>query len=70
VKEALWLYPTTPLTVPHHSIKVVTVGGYYIPKKTMSLLNLWAIGRDPTIWGKDDLEFNPERFMQEEFIDL
>jgi cytochrome P450 len=70
VKETLRLYPPGPLALPHQSIEDVTVGGYYLPKKTMVLLNLWAIGRDPTVWGADALEFKPERFMQEKFIDL
>jgi cytochrome P450 len=70
VKETLRLYPPLPLALPHHSIEAVTVGDYYIPKKTMLLVNLWAIGRDLTVWGADAMEFKPERFMREEFIDL
>lgn len=71
LKETLRLYPPGPIATPHESVEAVTVGGYYIPKKTMLMVNLWAIGRDPNVWGADDvLEFKPERFLQEEHIDL
>jgi cytochrome P450 len=70
VKETLRLYPAAPLGLPHESVEAVTVGGYYIPKKTMLMLNVWAIGRDPNLWGTDSSEFKPERFMQEESVDL
>jgi len=66
VKETLRLYPSLPLAIPHASVEAVTVGGYYIPKKTMVIMNLWAIGRDPIVWGKDASEFKPERFLQME----
>jgi len=71
LKETLRLYPPVPLSIPHESVEAVTVGGYYIPKKAILLVNLWAIGRDPRVWGADDaLKFMPERFMQEDQIDL
>eukprot|EP00253_Pinus_taeda_P006422 PITA_06422 len=70
VKETLRLYPPLPLSLPRQSTEAVTVGGYYIPKKTMLLVNLWAIGRDPTVWGADASEFKPERFMEQEYINL
>eukprot|EP00253_Pinus_taeda_P029022 PITA_29022 len=63
VKETLRLHPSLPLAIPHASMEVVKVGEYYIPKQTMVIMNLWAIGRDPTAWGADALEFKPERFM-------
>lgn len=65
VKETLRLYPGGPLALPHESVEAVTVEGYYIPKKTMLLVNVWAIGRDPKVWGIDASEFKPERFMEE-----
>ncbi|KAI3957265.1 hypothetical protein MKW92_000198 [Papaver armeniacum] len=33
-----------------------------IPKDTQVLVNVWGIGRDPTIW-EDPLSFMPERFL-------
>eukprot|EP00253_Pinus_taeda_P021684 PITA_21684 len=70
VKETLRLYPTVPLVVPHESVEAVNIGGYYIPKKTTAMVNLWAIGRDPHVWGVDATEFKPERFMEYEHINL
>eukprot|EP00253_Pinus_taeda_P024584 PITA_24584 len=70
VKETLRLYPPFPLAIPHQSLEAVTVGGYHFPNKTMLLVNLWAMGRDPTVWGADASEFKPERFMRDENIDL
>ena len=70
VKESLRLYPAVPLAIPHESLEAVTVGGYCIPKKTTVMVNLWAIGRDPNVWGPDASEFKPERFMEDEHINL
>eukprot|EP00253_Pinus_taeda_P010595 PITA_10595 len=70
VKETLRLYPAAPLALPHESVEAVTIGGYYIPKKTTVMVNLWAIGRDPNVWGADASEFKPERFMEYEHINL
>jgi cytochrome P450 len=66
VKETLRLYPPLPLALPHASLEPVTVGGYYLPSKTMVIVNVWAIGRDPNVWGTDASEFRPERFMEVE----
>eukprot|EP00253_Pinus_taeda_P003760 PITA_03760 len=70
VKETLRLYPPAPLSIPHESVEAVTVGGYYIPNKTMVMVSLWAIGRDPNVWGPDASEFRPERFMEDQYINL
>ncbi|GLJ45515.1 hypothetical protein SUGI_0958290 [Cryptomeria japonica] len=37
-------------------------GGYYIPPKTRLFVNVWAIGRDESVW-EDPLEFKPEKFI-------
>ncbi|KAH7842310.1 hypothetical protein Vadar_003846 [Vaccinium darrowii] len=61
-KEAFRLHPSTPLNLPRISSEACEVNGYYIPKNTRLSVNIWAIGRDPDVWG-NPLDFNPERFM-------
>uniref|UniRef100_A0A7N2MI74 Cytochrome P450 n=1 Tax=Quercus lobata TaxID=97700 RepID=A0A7N2MI74_QUELO len=62
VKETLRLYPPGPLLIPHRALQTCQVMGYTIPKDSKILVNMWAIGRDPSIFN-DSLRFNPERFL-------
>lgn len=57
------LYPVAPLLVPRVSREdtSLTVTGYDIPAGTRVLVSVWAIGRDPAVWGDDAGEFRPER---------
>ncbi|MED6218268.1 hypothetical protein PIB30_025190 [Stylosanthes scabra] len=62
VKETLRLYPTAIFSGPREFSDDCFVNGYYIPKGTQLITNLWKIHTDPSIWS-DPLEFKPERFL-------
>ncbi|XP_062115154.1 iridoid oxidase [Humulus lupulus] len=63
IKETLRLHPPLPFLVPHMAMDTCKMLGYYIPKETQILVNVWAIGRDPKTW-EDPSEFKPERFLE------
>ncbi|CAI0447444.1 unnamed protein product [Linum tenue] len=64
IKETLRMYPPIPLLVPRKSSQSVEIEGYHVPAGTMTIVNAWAIGRDPGIWEHPE-EFKPERFLND-----
>ncbi|XP_020590254.1 cytochrome P450 76C2-like [Phalaenopsis equestris] len=64
VKETFRLHPAIPLLIPHCPSSQSAIGGYSVPAGTTVFVNVWAIHRDPCLWGKDAEEFRPERFLE------
>jgi len=62
VKETLRFHPAAPLLIVREAIEKCSLQGYDILAKSLVLVNVWAIGRDPEIWN------NPETFMPERFL--
>ncbi|KAL0461189.1 UNVERIFIED_CONTAM: cytochrome [Sesamum latifolium] len=62
VKETFRLHPIAPLLVPHESMEDCVIDGFHIPKGSRTMVNIWAIGRDPNVW-PDPEAFKPERFI-------
>lgn len=42
------------------------INGYFVPKDTVILANLWAIHHEHKYWGSDADEFKPERFLTDD----
>lgn len=54
-----------PVTVPHVAMEDTTCQGYYIPKNTVSFVNLWSVHMDPKVW-PEPYKFLPERHIDQE----
>ncbi|EPQ59616.1 cytochrome P450 [Gloeophyllum trabeum ATCC 11539] len=65
VKEVLRWNPVTPLGVPHRVTEDDVHEGYYIPKGSLVIANIWQILHDPRTYS-NPLEFDPGRFLKAE----
>lgn len=62
LRETLRFYPIAPLGVPHAAMNDDVYEGYFIPKGTSILTNIWAMTHDATKYPAP-FEFKPERFF-------
>ncbi|KAL0739772.1 hypothetical protein Bca4012_081285 [Brassica carinata] len=65
VKETFRLHPAAPLLLPRKAETNVEILGFHVPKDTQVLVNVWAVGRDPSRWENPN-RFEPERFLGKE----
>ncbi|XP_053383763.1 cytochrome P450 2J4-like [Mercenaria mercenaria] len=54
----------TPFSVPHTNEVDVTFEGYFIPRRTLIVANLYSSNMDPRHWNRPEI-FNPERFIED-----
>lgn len=65
ISEVLRFSSITCLGITHRVTEDSELGGYFIPKDTHVVPNLWYIHHSTKIWG-DPENFRPERFLSED----
>ncbi|KAJ3552901.1 hypothetical protein NM688_g3906 [Phlebia brevispora] len=60
--EVLRWMPIGPLGVPHRSLEDDVYAGYFLPKDTVFIANIWKFTHDPEVYS-DPMAFKPERFL-------
>ncbi|KAF9244244.1 cytochrome P450 [Melanogaster broomeanus] len=68
LRETMRMYPIVPLAVPHATVSDDIFEGYFIPKGSTVVPNVWAMLRDPEIYPEPN-SFKPERFFKDGKLD-
>ncbi|KAK4371399.1 hypothetical protein RND71_010874 [Anisodus tanguticus] len=63
--ETMRLYPPVPLQHKTPQEPDILPSGHRVHPKMRVLINMYAMGRMESIWGKDALEFKPERWISD-----
>ncbi|XP_042143749.1 cytochrome P450 2C15-like [Ixodes scapularis] len=56
--------PVSPLGIPRGAEEDTEIDGYFIPKGTVVIGNIWAVHMDRNLWKKPE-EFDPTRFLDQ-----
>ncbi|KIM67833.1 hypothetical protein SCLCIDRAFT_1189995 [Scleroderma citrinum Foug A] len=64
-KEVFRWNVVAPTGVPHRVSADDVHNGYFIPKGTLVITNVWYMLHDPSVYA-DPMEFNPDRFLPRE----
>ncbi|KAJ8447376.1 hypothetical protein Cgig2_013153 [Carnegiea gigantea] len=64
VKETLRLHPPALFLVPHKTTMDAKLCGHRVPKDAQVWVNVWSMGRDPSIWHNNQDSFVPEKFLE------
>ena len=63
VKEVLRWHRVDPVGLPHRTTEDDWYNGYFVPKGTLLVPNVWHLNRDPDMYGPDADLFNPSRHL-------
>ena len=67
IKESLRLHPAVGMCLERYVPRGgAVICGRHLPEGTIVGANPWVAGRDPAVYGKDALEFKPERWIEAE----
>lgn len=64
VREAMRLFPPTPL-IARHTANDIRLASGTIPKDTIVVLDIFHLHRNAKIWGEHAMAFDPDRFLAE-----
>ncbi|GFY69207.1 vitamin D 25-hydroxylase [Trichonephila inaurata madagascariensis] len=63
IMELLRWRTIIPINVLRYTLWDTTLNGYFIPKDSIVVANLWSVHHNPKYWGADAETFRPERFL-------
>jgi phenylacetate 2-hydroxylase len=68
IREAARYYTVSAMSLPRKTVTEINWNGAKIPAKTMILINAQAANHDVDHFGPDAATFNPERWLNDDFV--